>query len=93
MTDHDKPTLLTQAASLVGAVVDHALDGFRQATPQVAAQRERLCRECPHAVNGVAGCSSCGCGVIGALSFIGLDMNLKRKLASSACPDGRWGAT
>jgi hypothetical protein len=89
----EPPGLLKMAANLVVAVVEHAADGFRKASPEVQAERERLCLACdPYHEKARDACRACGCGVIGAASFVGLDLKLKRSLASSRCPLGppRW---
>lgn len=76
--------LIEQAASLVVAVVDHALDGHRRATPDVQADRQRSCRACPLLDHTDDRCTSCGCF-----------MAIKWAWASSACPldPPRWEAT
>lgn len=82
----DYPSLLSRAVSLASAVVDHISDGGRKASPEVQAEREEICRGCDQSEKDATACRACGCGVIGALNFIGLDMVEKRSWASSRCP-------
>lgn len=86
------PTLLSKASSFVGAVATHIADGGRKAPEEVRAARLEACQTCPLHVEP-DGCTACGCGVNPALSFVGLDLELKRSWASSRCPDNppRWG--
>jgi hypothetical protein len=88
----EPPGLLTQATNLTKAVVAHIVDGRRKASPEVQAERKRKCKACPYQENNAIGCRACGCGVIGAFSFIGLDMDKKRSMASVRCPlkDPEW---
>lgn len=91
--DPASPTLLEKAGNLARAVVDHVADGMRIAPPEVQAERERQCYSCePRHDHARDACSACGCGTIGAASFVGVNLKLKRSWSSSACPDGRWGA-
>lgn len=73
--DHqpESPGLLTMAANLAGAVLDHVADGMAQASPEVQEMREQTCASCPFLVN--LACTKCGCG-----------MPTKWSWASSACP-------
>lgn len=82
------PTLATMAGNLAKAVVAHVADGMAHAPPEVQAERKRIClsNECGHCIDGGKGCTACGCGTIAAISFIGLDMDEKRRWASSRCP-------
>lgn len=73
------PTLLTQAANLVTAVVIHAADGFRRTPEEIAAERKVICEACPHLLPEADKCAICGC-----------HLSVKRAMASEACPDGRW---
>lgn len=84
--EKDQPSMLKKAGNLASAVVGHVADGGRIAPPEVQAAREAECFACPHHDHPKDGCSACGCGVIGALSFVGLDLALKRSWASSRCP-------
>lgn len=90
------PGLVAMSGNLARAVVAHVADGAHHASPEVQADRKRIClsNECGHCINGGKGCTACGCGTIAALSFVGLDMVLKRSLASSRCPlnPPRWEA-
>jgi hypothetical protein len=87
------PSLSAMAGSFVGAVVAHVADGGRKASAEVRAQRAATCNACPLHDPQKDACTACGCGVIPALSFVGLDLGLKRSWASSVCPDSppRWG--
>jgi hypothetical protein len=94
--DAVKPGLAMMAGNLAKAVVAHVADGGRKASPEVQAERKRICltNQCGCCIDGGKGCTACGCGTIAALSFVGLDMVLKRSLASSRCPlePPRWEA-
>jgi len=95
-TGEQAPNLVQMAGNLARAVVAHAADAGRHASPAVQAERKRIClsNECGYSRNEAKACEACGCGVIGALSFIGLDMDEKRSWASSRCPlnTPRWDA-
>ena len=86
------PGPLAMAANFAGAVVAHIADGGRLAPPGVQAGREAECRKCPHHDHHADSCLACGCGVVAAISFVGLDLKFKRSWASSRCPDNppRW---
>ncbi len=88
-----RPSLVAMAASFASSAIGHAANGFRKASPEVQEARRAICLACPKSINEAKGCSACGCGVIGALSFVGLDMDEKRAWASSRCPLAvlRWG--
>lgn len=88
------PGLLEKAGNLARAVVSHVADGGRIASPEVQAERKELCFSCSHLDKTRDACSACGCGVICALSFVGMDMDKKRSWASSRCPlsQPRWEA-
>jgi hypothetical protein len=95
MSQPERPGLLAMATDLAHAIIEHAADGFRHASPEQQAERKALCFACePYHEHDLDACRACGCGVIGAASFVGLDMTLKRSLASSRCPLGtpRWNA-
>jgi hypothetical protein len=79
--DHS-PSLLTMAGNFAGAVVAHALDGGRQASEAVQAERKAMCFACDLHDHVRDSCSSCGCSA----------MNLKRSWASSRCPASHWSA-
>jgi hypothetical protein len=89
------PGILEMAGSFVRATVAHVADGCREAPPEVQAERKRICltNACGSCVNEGRGCNACGCGVSEALSFVGLDMDEKRRWASSRCPlpEPLWG--
>jgi hypothetical protein len=91
------PSLMTMAVGLAGAVVAHVVDGGRKASQVVQDERRAICRSnvCGQHDGGKDGCTACGCGLNPALSFIGLDFELKRSLASSRCPSDppRWTAS
>lgn len=79
-------TIINQAVELTHAVVEHIADAGRIAPTEVQAERERTCVACPNSGGDIKQCRACGCGVVGALSFIGLNMVEKRRWASSRCP-------
>lgn len=76
MDPRNAPGLLIRAGKLVGAVVDHARDGGRIASPEAQEARETICRACPELDQQADKCRLCGC------SF----MKTKRSWASSTCP-------
>ncbi len=89
-----RPNFAQQAVALTKAVVEHVADRGRQAPTEVQAERLTICQACPHSSKEATACSACGCGVIGALSFVGLNMVEKRSWASSRCPlkEPKWDA-
>lgn len=75
------------AASLAKAVVSHGADVIARgnratASPEVQAERERICRACPLLDQGRDRCKKCGC----------VAMGVKRSWATEACPVGHWPA-
>jgi hypothetical protein len=89
------PGLLTMAGNLAAAVVAHVADGGRKASEAVQAERLAVCQSnvCGQHDAAKDACLACGCGLNPALSFVGLDLALKRSWASSVCPgsSSRWG--
>jgi hypothetical protein len=86
------PGLLSMAGSFLGSMAEHAADAFRKASPEVQAERARVCRSCPNHDPCANACRSCGCGTVEAIAFLGVNLSLKRSWASSKCPDDppRW---
>jgi hypothetical protein len=80
------PSLGRMAVNFVKAGAAHLADGGRKASGEVQARRKALCDSCPKHDPAVDSCSACGCGTVKALSFVGLDLPLKRSWASSRCP-------
>lgn len=96
---HQPPGLFAMAGSLARSVVGHVVDVVKRgdaatASPAIQAWRKSACLSCEHQRDGAKGCVACGCGVIGAMSFVGLDMDAKRAMATMRCPlkVPRWGA-
>ena len=58
---------------------------------EVVAEREAACLACvPHYDATVDACRHCHCGQSEAARVLGVDLKLKRSLAASACPVGKW---
>jgi len=72
-------TRFTEAAS------KFARSGFATTPPEILAARESTCRACPEwdaaALNGTGRCRKCGCSTWAKL-----------RMATEACPLGKWGA-
>lgn len=79
------PPLLTQATNLAGAVVRHALGGFRKATPAEAESRLEICFQCDRwnkdRENPRCLVIECGCF-----------LREKTSWANESCPLGKWPA-
>lgn len=77
------PTKFQQIKSAAIAATDFAKSGFKTADPQLADQRQSICKTCQHwDQNGFGGsgkCKKCGCSTWAKL-----------RMLSSKCPDARW---
>ena len=83
---HDKTRLPAMALDLAKNAIVHAADGFRHAPPEVQAERKAICLACDYADDNGKQCRVCGCGSMSMFSMIGVDLALKRTMASSRCP-------
>ena len=79
------PPLLTQARTALGAAGRFLASGFAPTPPDILAEREATCRACPEwdaeALNATGRCRKCGC-----LTWA------KIRMATEACPLGKWQA-
>ena len=73
------PGLGTMAASFAKSVISHAAHGFPLATPEVQAERKRICQACPRYLAESDRCSLCGCY-----------LSAKRTMGAERCPEGKW---
>jgi hypothetical protein len=71
------PSLLTQAAGLVGAAVDHVVHGLPTVSEPERLARLAVCRDCPEFSNNT--CKVCGC-----------NMGVKASWKRQDCPLGKW---
>jgi hypothetical protein len=90
----ERPNLIESAVKFAGAVLDHAIDGLREASPEAIARREASCWMCPDHKGVNDSCNACSCGTYPGLVALGLDLARKRRWASSRCPlnPPRWEA-
>ena len=73
------PGLLTKAANVARAVIDHAVAGFPEASEETARARLTICRSCPDLDAAARSCNRCGC-----------KMDVKVYWSEQACPAGKW---
>src|SRR5579863_8040048 len=76
------PSLLSMAGAFVSAVVTHVADGGSKASEIVQSERKRVCFACPFHDHEKDACLGCRCGSNPVLSFVGLDLELKRSWES-----------
>jgi hypothetical protein len=74
-----------QMRSAINAGNNFARSGFATTPPEALATREATCRACPEwdatALNNTGRCRKCGCSTWAKL-----------RMATEACPLGKWGA-
>lgn len=75
-----KPTLLTQAATLASAIIQHVRHGLPMVTDEVYKQRIGVCEACDK-FNADKTCQICGC-----------NMEIKARWGEQECPIGKWSA-
>lgn len=93
-----KPSLVEQAKTFGGAMVRHALNGFKRASDGIIAKRLAICKKCPEYVPrtsppfrtlkglaDLANCRQCGCYVHG----YDIQPN-KLALPKEECPLKKW---
>jgi hypothetical protein len=73
------PGLLTKAANVARAVIDHAVAGFPEASEETVRARLAICRSCPDLVAAARSCNRCGC-----------KMDVKVYWSEQRCPAGKW---
>lgn len=79
------PSLPQQSASLGKSLANWTASGFSQTPHEMLAAREATCRACPEwdaaALNSTGRCRKCGCSTWAKL-----------RMATEACPIGKWKA-
>ena len=80
------------AASLADGVPARAGGASAGARPETVAARKAACASCPSLDPETGGCQSCGCGQLAAARQLGVDLDLKQRLAALRCPQDppRW---
>lgn len=76
--DKPLPSLATQAGSLISAVGQHAMSGFKSTDEGTLANRNSICDKCDE-MRSDGRCSKCGCY-----------MQIKAKWDSARCPADKW---
>lgn len=84
-SEHDAREFLKKCQTLSYAVSRFARSGFNATPPEILAARQAICRACPEweaaALNATGRCRKCGCSTWAKL-----------RMASEACPLGKWSA-
>ena len=73
------PSAMQMAKNFVSSAVKHVQTGMNNATPELQAERLKICSECPFIVENGSRCGKCGCF-----------LETKTKWESSSCPINKW---
>lgn len=76
LAEGTSPGLMAMAGSFARSAIAHAANGSRLASPEVQAERKRICFACSHLDKIRDRCNICGC----------IFMDTKRSWASERCP-------
>lgn len=73
----EEKNIIQKAVSFAGSAINHAKNGFRDASIQTINKRLSICKNCDFYQDG--SCKQCGC-----------NLNVKVTWASESCPIGKW---